>query len=208
MTYRCQVTLRPTSGIPADEIVNTYHMDVLTSGALARAAFELAAETFYDTVAAWFSALIASTGHTMSFYDLDDPEPRQPVVPPFEFDLPALPANRLPGELACCMSYRASYVSGSPNARRRGRVYLGPFQSNAVETTGKIKNSVIEDIADAGQTFFNAVNTSGDGSMMVYSPTDAAAREVVSLWVDNEWDIQRRRGSIATFREDRGITGA
>jgi hypothetical protein len=205
MTLLAVVTLRASSGVPADNVINTHHIDVITSSAQARAAFTLAAEAFYQDVSAWFSNLLAVTGHTIEFYDLDDPQPRQPFGENgFDFT-GALPSNSLPAEVACVVSSRAAYASGSPPARRRGRFYLGPFQGNAVEVTGKIKNTVVDDIATAAQTFYQAVNAGGDAEAVVYSQVDGVGRPIVQTWVDNEWDIQRRRGGIATYRNTLGV---
>ena len=205
MTYLAVVTLQASSGVPADNVINTHHLNVITTGAQARAAFNIAAEAFYQDVAAWFSNLLLVTGHTIEYYDLDDPQPRQPIAT-YTFDFSgALPGNSLPAEVACVVSSRAAYESGSPPARRRGRFYLGPFQGNAVEVTGKIKNSVVDDIATAAQTFYQAVDAGGNAEAVVYSQVDGVGRPIVQTWVDNEWDIQRRRGGIATYRNTLGV---
>lgn len=206
MTYLCQVKLRASSGLPADDIINTMHMDITGDPAQARAAFNLAIPDAYDDIANYLSILIASTGHEITYYDLDDPIPRQPVVSPFSWDFTnSLAAGRLPGEVSLVVSTRAAYASGEPPARRRNRFYLGPLATNTVDNTSFVDSTFQNLVADSFQTAFQAVNTAGDSEMVCYSPTDATARPMIQLWVNNEFDTQRRRGRRATNREQRGI---
>lgn len=206
MTLLAQVKLRSSSGVPRDDVINTFHLDVVTSSAAARAAFTTAVDAAYDFISGYFSALIAQTGHEIRYYDLDDPEPRQPVGGVDTFDLSSAPdTDRLPGEVAIVVSTRANYVSGEPPARRRNRFYLGPLGQITVANTGLVDGTVLGNIADTFQTMFQSVNSSGDATAVVYSPTDGVSRDMVQLWVNNEFDTQRRRGRVETAREQRGI---
>lgn len=207
MTIRAQITLNPSSGLPRDAIVNTFHYDVVSTYALARAAVNLAVGAFYNTIDTDLSALILQTGHTLKHFNLDDTPPRIPFIHSFNFDT-ATSANRLPGEVACVVSTAAAPVSGIQPASLRNRFFLGPLSSNTLATTGLIAPTIVTKFANAAQTMFNSINASGEAEAVIYSPTRDEARPMVSIFVNNEFDTQRRRGRLETERQSRGITGA
>jgi hypothetical protein len=202
MVVRAQVRLRPTSGVNEDWYVNTFHMIPQTTPLAAATAFSVPVITFYRAIDTQLSAFVAQTGHIIRYYDLDEPEPRVPIdEETFDFDT-APAVSRMPPEVACCMSYRAYYESGTPNARRRGRVFVGPLGDSTVGPAGTFTNGFVDLLALAGQTFFNAVHDTDEALMAIYSPTDGVAHEARLLWVDNEIDIQRRRSTRASYRKD------
>jgi len=141
-------------------------------------------------------------------FDLSHPMPRQPI---YEVSGNTLTCGADDGarELCICLSYRGVYVSGVSPKRRRGRIYVGPLVQNAVNSaTGLLSSSVVSGFQIAGQDLLDAHLASTEYSWVVYSPTsdpnasdpggDAGAPETASVvvagWVDNEVDVQRRRG--------------
>lgn len=114
----------------------------------------------------------------------------------------------LPAEVACCLSFHASYggdpeFSGTsrPRARDRGRIYFGPLISslaNTDGTTGRVKPaaSLIGDLVLAGQF----LRDDADTRWCVWSRAAARLVDVTTVWVDDAWDTQRRRGEKATLK--------
>jgi len=45
-----------------------------------------------------------------------------------------------------------------------------------------------------------AMAADANNDWIVYSTVDQAGHEVIGGWVDNAWDIQRRRGELSTSR--------
>lgn len=202
MTLRVQITLNPTAD-SEDQIVNTWWaiVDVSSTPLAAATAFVADLNTFYQAVDLWFSSAFNGQVPRVKVFDMDEPEPRQPI---YETNLTALSVTGTSvgvRELACCLSFRATYASGSSPARRRGRIYLGPLRADAVnDTTGKISSSVTSAINTAADALLTASLADADYRWAVFSRADNTARIVVAGWVDNEFDIQRRRGTAATSR--------
>jgi hypothetical protein len=215
--YRAQITLARTSGLSEDVVVNVLHFegdddpvspdrehwDQLAPGLASRLV------TFYQAIDPYYSAVIAATGHSVRLYDMSDPEPRFPRYEQM-FGL-ATGSTTLPSEVALCLSFQAAKVAGQSQARRRGRIYLGPFATLAM-ATGQLAgdnrpaaNMVAEVLAAADVM---ATGGSGAARLAIFSPTtlvgggsiDDAWTDAAELWIDNAWDTQRRRGANATTR--------
>lgn len=200
---RCQVVLNPNED-PENHVVNTWWCTPVgaTDSDAAAQAFATALSVFYNAIDAHMSA--GSNGWVPSFtaYDLIDPKPRQPILATALSTLANSSGDSLPRELSVCLSFHGEFVSGVNPARRRGRVYLGPWASAANNgTTGKVTSTVYSAIQSAGNTLLTTSEASSEFRWVVYSPTTDTAGlgglgvyEVVGGWVDSEWDIQRRRG--------------
>jgi hypothetical protein len=138
-------------------------------------------------------------------YNFADPEPRTPLVDQFfSFATSPLAPNDLPAELATCISYHAAFESGEPPARRRGRVYFGPCNAAAMigGSTSAADIPVGVQIMEDMIRSLDALLGLNDGLVdwAVWSRADNEFRTVVAGWMDNAWDIQRRRGARATAR--------
>lgn len=210
---RCQVNLQRITAIPADDVTNTWHFKDSAQGSVTVGdATDLAAALvqFYEDANSWWSE--ALTGAiTVKVYDLNDAKPREPVYEVLDsFTAPT--NNGLPSEVALCLSFQAAAASGSPIARRRGRVFLGPLQVATLGTTaadGEVRptNAALA----AFDTFYSDLRTAvagiGSYAHCVYSPTsdessslDGSTHVVSEVWMDDSFDIQRRRGSDPTSR--------
>lgn len=211
---KLQTRLVMTSANPKDAVVNTWHF--LTDGAVAANldAITAAMNTFYNAVDQYFSTDMAATGHTYKYYDLADPIPRAPIRTQATNTLVMTGATPLPHELAICMSYRTFFASGTPNARRRGRIFLGPLDVTAT-SLGKISSTVRTAFANAGAALMaagDATTTPATGvtgwRWVVYSPRAdelganliGSASAVTGGWVDEAHDVQRKRGIESTQR--------
>jgi len=197
--YRTQAIVKTTDNVAANYATNTWYMVSTTSANIG--AWEGMLTDFYQDILPSMGGLVlASNMLQFKTYDMTQPEPRVPVS---DIIASGSPDNTgcLPPEVSLCMSFQAPAVSGTPQARRRGRVYLPFFKSSLNGNDGRPSSTIISTLVAAGTALLAA---SGDGitgpEWSVYSPTDNAAVAVTEGWVDNEWDTQRRRGRPYTSR--------
>lgn len=193
--------------MPEDRYVNTWYVTAtdLTGGAMA--ALAASVRGFYTIdpsgavapVSNWLGLQADAIGNTVKIYNMADAPIRTPIyedtATPGAFGASA--ATSLPQELAACLSYSADPAGGIPAAQRRGRMYIGPLNVNALQGSGSgdnhVNDSLMDSIVYAAQEF--AIRCSQAGiDWSVYSPTRGAASKITSVWCDDAWDIQRRRG--------------
>lgn len=200
------------NGLLEDTITNTWYflgdtfteVDATEGNILADAV-----HAFHHSIRSWMSSVLTATP-TSQVYDMADDEPRAPVYEE-TYAGSSTASDGLPSELAVVTSFQAAVVSGANMRRRRGRVYLGPLSPACFATSEsagdyRVSSSFVTAI-DSAYTTLLATLASNDWVHVVYSPTTHAGGTllgsvfpVVSAWVDNAADIQRRRGSIATVR--------
>jgi len=202
----------PDNGNPADATMNTWHFKTNDVGSPADQAGDCIAHLageFYNNIDVYYSNFCSGAVEYKAF-DLSDPEPRVPVVEGTT-TMSVGDNNGLPCEVAVCLSFQADRVSGTPQARRRGRVYIGPLWAaqTVVADTGSGDMIVDADFRSALAT--NAAGLAGvfvgssSGSSIawcVFSPTmledgatlSQASNNVTNGWIDFAIDIQRRRG--------------
>lgn len=209
---RAIVTIPSTSAIPRDIATNTWHFfgsgdnqDVLDQ-------IEVDLNGFYHAIDGFLSSACDTTA-TVKVYNLGDNPPRVPEV---TFDITLVPdnGNNLPPECAICLSYRGSSVSGIPQARRRGRIFLGPLSLDVATNSNDtvvVTDACRDAIAAAADGLAGAAADPGS-SWAVFSPTSAGVEPwssgdliagtslVVAGYVDNAFDTIRSRGTAATDR--------
>jgi hypothetical protein len=150
-------------------------------------------EAFYNSV----GALLGKQKSQIRFkaYDLGESPPRTP------FDGGALTvatgSASLPSEVAICISYWNGLV---PRPRKRGRLYLGPLVQSVIDNTAtvpRVTTTARSTIAGAGSDLIadNTVVTWG-----ILSEADAVIRTIEHGYVDDAFDIQRRRGEDPSTR--------
>lgn len=100
-------------------------------------------------------------------------------------------------EVAVCLSYAATDDPQESGGRRRGRIYLGPTTMDG--TNGRPSAALQAKVLGFGQKLA-AIGTAGNTTWVLYSRTDASAHKIESIWTDDTWDIQRRRGLAPTSR--------
>lgn len=210
----CQVRLPHVSALPQDVYVNTFvFTGIDDTGDMATAIYGRLVNFYNATQSSgqkllnYLSTVVQSTGARLQIYDLDQPEPRVPIFDE-SMSLPDIApsgsASNLPSEVAVCLSYRGDLVSGTNPARRRGRIYLGPLNSNcldgasASDTIPRPSSTFRTTLAQAG-TALAAANTLG-ASWRVWSRAGGSFTEITAGWVDNSFDTQRRRGERSTTR--------
>ena len=197
--YTAQMTLKMVSGVTADVAVNSLHFvgsDVPNDpGEIEGGMF-----SFYDDLVLFYSASVAQNGHTLKVYNLDDPQPRYPALES-TYNFPSAPTgNTLPHEVAIVASFQADRISGTPQARRRNRIYIGPLKDSTVSTSGFVQTANINALNQAMEDLESFMRTSTAVRWIAYSPTEDNGDFVTNGWVDNAFDTQRRRGRKATVR--------
>lgn len=140
-----------------------------------------------------------STGFwSLNLYDLTQSIPRVPVYTDSGYvQLPD--GEGLPAQDSVVLSFQAQRYAGLPQNRRRNRVYIGPFNLSATED-GLVTGQVCENMLFAAKGLINASHASTNWGWAVYSPFLDEWYPPTDGWVDNGWDIQRRRKKIATQR--------
>lgn len=212
-TLRVQCSLVSASGVPEDDAVNVWHFrSDATLPTDDATEIQTALESFYNGVGALYNENTITGEVNLKFFDLQDASPRAPIqIGSFTIgDLSD--ADALPTECAIVMSFAGVAESGVNLRRRRGRIYLGPLDIGPSST---ISGRVIVGAPSVGQIVSAADALLGAGTTWdwaVFSPTTAGALpwdatdisngtfDVVSGWVDNAFDTQRRRGTEATSR--------
>jgi len=193
-TVRAQVILKTDDLVTANYSTNSWAFK--SAGTITDfAGLTTCLKDFYDDLATYWPNLMAQNGHEVKFYDLPGTPPNYPVEET-TFNLAGNPTQTpFPSEVALCLSFQAPRTPGFPQARRRGRVYIGPLGSNASGTDARPSSTFIGVLTTAAATLKSNVEAlSEDIVWAIWSPADSAAVAVDNGWVDNAWDTQRRRG--------------
>lgn len=199
-TIRAQVILHTDDNVPENYISNSWCFEDFSPGPDDAATVTMLKDFYDDIPASSWSAFIAQNGHEVKLSLLPGFPPNYPY---FEgtFNLAANPTgSELPNENAICLSFQGARSAGLPQARRRGRLYLGPWGS-AANTTGRPASALMTSIANAALTLkATAASIATSGGWAVWSVRDQAPVLVDDGWIDNAWDTQRRRGLVYTSR--------
>lgn len=200
MVFRTQATIRTQDDVPANFATNTWH--ALAPDLVEVALWHTALATFYNSISAQMGVLVKQTNPALEIesYDLDDPTPRYPVLTTTH-SLSPDNTGALPPEVSICLSFQAAQISGTPQARRRNRVYIPFLKSSTNGSDGRPTTTLTNALDTAATTLLAASGTGiSDWAWVVYSPTDGTGDFIDNGWIDNEWDTQRRRGREATTR--------
>ena len=207
--HRVMVVVPADNNVGEDVVVNTFGIDIVGTLGVTVPKLQAAFKALYDTWGVYRGALQDWPKMTIKGYDMTAPKPRVPV-----FDVPVTlsglqATNTLPREVALCLSFQASRVSGVAQARRRGRVYFGPFAvASNNGTTSRPDNALITAVRDGAQAFVNLSSTDPDWEWFVISEATGTpiGNSVHDGWVDDAWDTQRRRGQDPSTRTAFSLT--
>lgn len=205
MTIRnvhAMVVIPPVAGTSEDNVINNWSFQWDTTGdAGAMDSVRNSLQTFYNSLAGQLSDEYGMEDASIKFYDRADSVPRAPIGTRTFPSVVSRDAHAsLPREVALCMSFQAEPASGQPQARRRGRIYLGPWAATANDD-GRPSGAVIADVAAAGdQMIADDIANSAGWTWWVWSEVSSTAHHVTNGWVDDEWDTVRRRGRRPTER--------
>lgn len=212
--YRAQVIFQGKSGLPEDRFITSWAFQgpEVEPNSVATSAIAAMLNDFYATPVAPSTATVVTNlsdviqrgpgAMKINVYGLAQAPPRAPFE--YEFDLPVVDTGTpYPAEVAVC----ASFYSERNLPRNRGRVYVGPLRSAVSQeetTTGRVRvsDAFMGVLRDSMQRLAADSATTGEGRprWCVLSLADQALKPVTNGWVDDAFDIQRRRGEQATNR--------
>lgn len=224
MTFyvRALVKVNHSTGLPEDQIINTWAFSIPdgTTRVAGTGDIATALGAFYHAIRANLSSQYLWSAGVIEFIDLAEERPRVAYDDtPLGMTQPASTNNDMPPEVALCLSFKAAPVSGENAARRRGRVYIGPLQLASGDVPAST-TTVVDLVSDQANT--NILASAMSSSWCIYSrythygvPVGGDIKDydenpdflpasfvpVEALWVDNAWDVQRRRGTKATYRK-------
>jgi hypothetical protein len=204
--YSWQWSWQAASERPEDAITNTFHFinnDTYTDFDNVRDMllnfYTVEAPDAGVRIIDWMANNTITGNWTLKAYALEDPKPRQPVITYTGSEVP-ISTSGLPSEVALVLSFQAAQESGEIAARRRNRVYLGPFSSSANNTLGRPENDLVQTLLFTAKQLLLESIASVRWSWVAYSPTADLAYPITNGWVDNAWDTQRRRGLYYSAR--------
>jgi hypothetical protein len=206
MTHLAQVTLLAASADSADNQSNGFYV---SDSGISTGEFDswaVAIKTFYDTCYSGGALRgMEQNNHIVKFYDVTGSPPNYPVYET-TFNLATSPAAiDLPMEVALCASYKNNTNNSVLRARRRGRIYISGWTETA-NTSGRPTSTATNALAQGYKDYCDDVNVIGTLTAVIYSRVQDIVNNVEEVWCDNEWDIQRRRGGVATSRTTYTVT--
>lgn len=224
---RVTVRLPPRTGIERDAVYNSFAFisNAATTLATNYANILLLMNDFYNgnpvginPINQYLSSFILRTPTQcqVKIYNIGAP-PQAPVFTGvFTLGIVSLGANDLPNEVASTLSHSALLtgvsegLGGGPRARqrRRGRMYIGPLTTQAMTkdpVTGIMKpeGNFVNTMLNAADRLANPAV--GNPDWCVWSRSDNLLRPVVSWWVKDVFDVQRRRGTKLTSKTRGGL---
>lgn len=200
-----------TSNLPRDVSVNTFHFESVAFTPEMIEDLSDAVIAFYNTTVAgghavceYISNRLSRTNNSrIEVYNMADVEPRVPVFTKTWTLGAAANTVSLPAEVAVCASYHGSAVSGVPQARRRGRIFIGPLTNGAMSgganEVARPNSALITTLVNASHDLCAEAVDLG-AHWAVYSRVLGTTTPIVGGWVDNDFDTQRRRSAEATDR--------
>jgi hypothetical protein len=210
------------SGLPVDAVQNSFAFTSATAPITTaeQIAITDAVIAFYNTngslavpVAHWLSESM-DTGVSkakVELYDLTghlDGSPHGSPIRTTLFTLAAVGAGSLPDEMSVCLSYHSDFGTDveeagvtRPKARDRGRIYVGPLAGNVTSQDATTKEVFVTPNVRTTLLDGAAALIAATPSWCVWSRASAALKPVTGAFVDNAFDVQRRRGQKATVRD-------
>lgn len=215
---QAQVVLPYTSNLPRDVAVNSFGFTFTGEGEPDEddyGALTTRLEKFYKTFTTgghrleeYMSSAISREANKckIRYYDALSPDPGGPLhEASWTLNDTGGPANNLPSEVAVCLSFAGDPSPSMPAGRRRGRIFLGPLRSTAMDQTANHPR-VGDNLTLTGiQTMVRLYeDTTGSPAVpwvwSVWSRTASVMVPITNGWVNNEPDTQRRRQPRPTAR--------
>lgn len=196
------VVIPMDSGVAKDAVVNTFSFETTGSVTDGAAAIDTALQNFYAALQSYWAADVNAPGVQLKLYDRADPKPRAPHYDVLLGLTGATGTTSMPHELSVCLSFQAARVSGTAQARRRGRIYFGPITSASI--VGQfVETTALNAMKTAVHNFHTACTALPNVEWQVWSSVtggSGSGSTVANGWVDNAIDIQRRRGVTASTK--------
>lgn len=219
-------TLARLSGIDKDAVQNTFYFEGEV-GAFTLADATSCLTSFYNGKAAagssanlayWYSACMSRATNANSFkVTTIDPVTgfQESIIGEAQWTLGQMAGGSpgtgsYPPEIAIAATYHGLKTAEigpndtRPMSRRRGRIYLGPLIIGVGAEDASTKEirvvSTLRNTAAAAMHELHADAAAAGGTWVVHSKTSGTTWEVLGGWVDDAWDVQRRRGNLPTVK--------
>lgn len=191
-TIRAQCSWQVGSILPRDRFTITpyfSHSLGLVEGA---PEWDTLANDLATAIKAWE---LSPTNHelTVKLYNMGDAAPRRPKATVVKNSGQALEASYM-REVACCLSF--STAKNIPS--ERGRLYVPHIKMSNSAPGPRPTQTERDKVGALAGAFTNLGGTNVD--WVIYSQSHQTTKSVYKWWVDDEWDIQRRRGLRPTTR--------
>lgn len=191
MILKAQVYWQMDTAFPRDRLMITPHFSV--DGAWIPGEFD-PTSLANDLAAAIDAWTIPACEIGVRIYDAQGAKPNFPLAEKVVAK-GIVGTSTVPRELALCLSY----YSERNVPRRRGRLYVPLAVATSGNTVGNRPSQAnIDNVLGLRTSLQNLGGANVD--WVVYSRRAGAAYTASHAWVDNEWDIQRRRGLTGSQR--------
>lgn len=190
---RIQVAAAADTLLARDQLVNTFHFNVLS----ASPDYNALCTDLATIMANWFD--VPRQVRAVA-YEVAGPPPHYPVGEAL-LSSGVAPASGRPREVALCLSYYAERNV----KRRRGRIFLPVGAYISTTMSGRPDAALMTKTLNLGTSLSGLGGANVD--WVVYSRLDIEHRKVTNVWVDNEWDTVRSRGLRGTSRQLLAVSG-
>lgn len=180
------VLLQGATGLPRDKFVNTLHFegDDWDAGKT---------DELWSKYQVWLNSKcggLQAAGHEIRCYH-QGLNASGPYFQKSYSTTSSLP-NGGPAEVALCLSYATVDNPDASTPRRRGRIYLGPLSDTQVGAT-RPTDTLIAAALTLGEGIAQ-VGLAANVTWSMFSQRDNSYHKIESIWCDDSWDTQRRRG--------------
>lgn len=188
-TYKFAISLPVTDLLPRNRVVNVIHLQHVVGS---QGDGEL--ENMCSDIADMYQKRYHNTGSEVMVkaYDVDATPnyPRASVV----VDAGTPWTTNVCREIALCLSFAGDYAG---NKSERGRIFLAPFLDPlsggmAVRPSNAALNWALDFYRVPNESFPDLGGI--DWKFGVYSRKNESFKQTTQAWVNDDWDIQRRRG--------------
>lgn len=196
------------TNLPRDVITNTFHFNQLTTLTLEESGDLLlpVLKTFYQSVYnSSFCANYALINNAhINFYNLAQPIPRVPYTLQVGATGLSVTASSVPTETSAVISFQGLPLAGTPQSRRRGRIYIGALGAatitgSTVSTYPVLAAGFLSNMVGAADAL-PAAALAASHDWVVWSSVDQLPVKINNGWVDNSPDTQRRRSVDSSQR--------
>lgn len=190
---KMQVAFGADTALPRDRFVITPTFNA--TGAFTGTDVQALCDDLADGLVAWISAGgTAAREVDVTGYHLEGPPPHDPLGHAVR-NAGTFPASGTPRELALCLSF----YSQRNAPRTRGRLYLPVPVILSGGVSGARPGLTITQQAAALVPLLTGLG-GADIDWSIWSRTDQTPRAVTHWFIDDEWDVQRRRGLRSSYR--------